>query len=385
VAKLKEIPVKKFHAVLVILILASTLITSPVQAQTPNAVVYAVLFYSPDCGHCHYVINETLPPLFAKYGDQLQIIGVDVTQPDGQALFLAALQKFGLEQGGVPFLVVGDVYLIGSGEIPEQFPLLIETYLAQGGMDWPDIPGLRETLGLSPAVTQTSPPLTALPDQPTPQTDPGPAATAQSVIPPSNLPNLTLTDDATWQEKFARDPAGNSLSVLVLLFMFAAAIWSVIEFRKQRKIKAPIKWSWDIPVLCLMGFGVAGYLAYVESAHVTAVCGPVGDCNTVQQSAYARLFGILPIGVLGLIGYITIALAWLTARYTKGQISNWSALALFVFSAFGTLFSIYLTFLEPFVIGATCAWCLTSAVLITIIMLLSLRPAKMAMGRLGRK
>ncbi|NQV07202.1 hypothetical protein HQ535_11680 [bacterium] len=31
----------------------------------------------------------------------------------------------------------------------------------------------------------------------------------------------------------------------------------------------------------------------------------------------------------------------------------------------GTAFSIYLTFLEPFVIGATCAWCLTSALVVT--------------------
>jgi uncharacterized membrane protein len=34
----------------------------------------------------------------------------------------------------------------------------------------------------------------------------------------------------------------------------------------------------------------------------------------------------------------------------------------------GTLFSVYLTFLEPFVIGATCAWCLTSAVVITLLL-----------------
>jgi uncharacterized membrane protein len=131
-----------------------------------------------------------------------------------------------------------------------------------------------------------------------------------------------------------------------------------------------------------VGFGVAGYLAYVETAHVTAVCGPVGDCNTVQQSAYARLFGILPIGVLGVAGYIAIAAAWLTARLTKGQAASWAALALLAFSGFGTLFSIYLTFLEPFVIGATCAWCLTSAFLITVIMILSIRPAKFAMEKL---
>ena len=39
-------------------------------------------------------------------------------------------------------------------------------------------------------------------------------------------------------------------------------------------------------------------------------------------------------------------------------------------TAGGVLFSIYLTFLEPFVIGATCAWCLSSAVIMTLLLLL---------------
>jgi uncharacterized membrane protein len=48
----------------------------------------------------------------------------------------------------------------------------------------------------------------------------------------------------------------------------------------------------------------------------------------------------------------------------------------------GTMFSIYLTFLEPFVIGATCAWCLTSAVLMTLLMLFSVKQGKYALDRL---
>ena len=46
----------------------------------------------------------------------------------------------------------------------------------------------------------------------------------------------------------------------------------------------------------------AGYLTYVETQLVQAVCGPVGDCNAVQSSSYARLFGVLPVGVLGASG-----------------------------------------------------------------------------------
>lgn len=357
---------KKIYIRLSILILVSLLITSPVQAQTTNAVVHAVLFYSPNCGHCHYVIENTFPPLQGQYGEQLQIVGIDVTQPEGQTLFLAALQAFGLEQSGVPFLVVGNVYLIGSADIPEQFPILIENYLAQGGVDYPDIPGLREALG----ITETDAP----PPDVAPASDPEALSTT-----------LPVPEGVPWQQKFARDPIGNSLSVVMLALMAAAAVWSVIEFRKLEKKKShPPQWNWYIPILCLLGFGVAGYLAYVETANVTAVCGPVGDCNTVQQSAYARLFGVLPIGVLGLMGYIAIAAAWLTARYSKGQTSNLSSLALLAFSGFGTLFSMYLTFLEPFVIGATCAWCLTSAFLITAILILSIHPAKAAFARLRK-
>jgi len=45
---------------------------------------------------------------------------------------------------------------------------------------------------------------------------------------------------------------------------------------------------------------------------------------------------------------------------------------------FGVLFSIYLTFLEPFVIGATCMWCLSSAVIMTGLLWLAVNPGKAA-------
>lgn len=145
--------------------------------------------------------------------------------------------------------------------------------------------------------------------------------------------------------------------------------------KKEKGASLKENWAWIIPLLSVIGFGVAGYLAYVETTQTTAVCGPVGDCNTVQQSEYARLFGFLPIGVLGLIGYVAILISWLVARYANGKAGRMASISLFLLSLFGTFFSIYLTFLEPFVIGATCAWCLTSALLMTILMLLTVQPA----------
>ena len=50
----------------------------------------------------------------------------------------------------------------------------------------------------------------------------------------------------------------------------------------------------------------------------------------------------------------------------------------------GVLFSIYLTFLEPFVIGATCLWCLSSATIMTLLFLLTLGPGVGAWKKLRK-
>jgi uncharacterized membrane protein len=97
----------------------------------------------------------------------------------------------------------------------------------------------------------------------------------------------------------------------------------------------------------------------------------VGNCNTVQQSQYATLFGILPIGVLGVMGYLFIIILWLARLLDMPKVKRILNLVLFGVTLFGILFSIYLTFLEPFVIGATCIWCLSSALIMTLLFLLA--------------
>ena len=122
---------------------------------------------------------------------------------------------------------------------------------------------------------------------------------------------------------------------------------------------------------------VAGYLAYVETQAVAAVCGPVGDCNAVQTSEFAYLFGI-PIGVLGVVGYLAILVIWAWGRWRVGETAMMAVVGM---SCFGVLFSIYLTYLEPFVIGAVCAWCLTSAVVMTLLLLVSVKAAVPQLAR----
>jgi len=296
-----------------------------VSANSPDEnVVQAVLFYSPACGHCHYVMTEVLPPLLEEYGDQLQIVGIDASTPDGFAVFQAAWTYFGLEDGsGVPFLVIGDQFLIGSEDIPEQLPGLINIYLAQGGVDLPPIPGLS-------ALVQT---LLTIETPTAQQTGDGSIGTTETsnpeiLVTPTPGVIISPMETLTLGERIARDPVGNSLAIIILCGMIITIGIAIVQFKKSHAAKPKHFSAWLIPLLCLVGLAVAGYLAYVESAHVEAVCGPVGDCNTVQQSDYARLFGVLPIGVLGMLGFIMILIAVMVQRNTKGRDSAYAALAI---------------------------------------------------------
>lgn len=127
-------------------------------AGADRAIVRAVLFFSPTCSHCHKVMTEDLPPLIEQYGDQLRIFEIDVSQPDGAHLYQAAVQRFNIprQRMKVPMLIVGRVVLVGSVEIPDRFPALVERSLASGGVEWPDVPGLHEAVPPEPAEAAQS-------------------------------------------------------------------------------------------------------------------------------------------------------------------------------------------------------------------------------------
>jgi uncharacterized membrane protein len=306
----------------------------------------AVLFYSPECPHCHTVMTESLPPLLARYGDQLQVAAVDVTTPEGQELYQAMVQRFQVpdERLGVPALVIGESVLVGSIEIPERLPALADAALARGGLPWPDIPGLAAQLEPPPTADTVSA------SRPLPADVP--AESAPSAAPP-----------------LLRDMPANALALVLLAAMVAAVAWAVRAWRHPRVGAA--RWrDLTVPALALAGLAIASYLTLVETALAPAVCGPVGNCAAVQQSAYASILGV-PVGALGMTAYAALLLAWAAEHLLRGRRAKLAGLALAGLAGAGTLFSIYLTFLEPFVIGATCMWCLTSAALMTALLWLA--------------
>jgi uncharacterized membrane protein len=352
-----------------------------------------------------------------EYGEQLQVVGIDTTQADGGQLYQATVEKFQIPSGrrGVPTLVIGEIVLVGSGEIPAQFPDLVQKHLAAGGLDWPDIPGLivevpteethpqdaeteaQEETEIPPQEIETAQMVTPSPTL-TPQdseTPPQETEAAQTATPPPTLtPQNTATSLPTdtpipvadqsvltigkenplpveETQNPPSDPVGTTLAAIILMGMLVAfgyTLWRLIANQPPLFQSVHIK-TWAVPLLSLIGLGVATYLAYVEITHIKAVCGPVGECNIVQSSPYARMLGV-PIAVWGLLNYVTLIVLWSVQRYTTGYLANASILALVGLTIWGTLFSIYLTWLEIFTIHAVCAWCLSSAIISTTLMLL---------------
>jgi uncharacterized membrane protein len=327
-------------------------------ASASGAVVHAVLFFSPTCTYCHKVMAEDLPPLVEKYKDQLEIVGIDTSQEVGMNLYQAMLAHLNVpdERVGVPSLVVGEQLLFGAIEIPERLPAIVEEGLKSGGIAWPAIPGLQEVLAAQANV------------------EPAPGQTQ------SQQTSTGSSSQPLFVQRFNQDPLANTIAVIVLVGMIAVLVSVGINYIKNSE--SPLfNWSnWTIPVLALIGMGVALYLSYVELSGTRAICGPVGNCNSVQESPYARLFGILPIGVMGVMGYAAILVGWALREYGPESVEDFFSLILWGGTMFGVFFSIYLTFLEPFVIGATCAWCITSAIIITLLLLATTGPAMQAIG-----
>ncbi len=126
---------------------------------------------------------------------------------------------------------------------------------------------------------------------------------------------------------------------------------------------------WTSGVLALLGIGVSGYLTYEKFSGGQLIClGGGQGCEIVQHSSYSQI-GPIPVAVLGLIGYLIFLVV--TALQLRSPLERRRMLAGLHFGlALGAfLYSVYLTYLELFVIYAICTWCVISAVLVTLILI----------------
>ncbi len=112
--------------------------------------------------------------------------------------------------------------------------------------------------------------------------------------------------------------------------------------------------------LSTLGVAVATYIAIADSGGGSPVClGGSHGCETVANSSYSHLAGI-NIAIFGILGYVLL----FVAAMTRGDAARMGGFAI---SLLGFGYSVYLTYLELFQIEAVCQWCVSSAIVMTLL------------------
>lgn len=124
----------------------------------------------------------------------------------------------------------------------------------------------------------------------------------------------------------------------------------------------------SITAISFIGLFDAFYLSAQKYLGTIPPCFITTGCDTVTRGPYSVLFGI-PLAYLGLLYYI--ALFFLSVLYFNTDKKLPTIKALNFISGFGFLFSIYLVYLQIFVIEALCIYCIISATTTTLIFILS--------------
>jgi len=109
-------------------------------------------------------------------------------------------------------------------------------------------------------------------------------------------------------------------------------------------------------VVALIGLADSIYLTIKHFTGEVVPCSIVEGCEQVLTSSYAEIFGI-PLAMFGAAAYFVAFSLALLAAY--GNRSMWRLFGVQTFLML--LFSVWLVYLQAYVIGAFCQFCLVSA------------------------
>lgn len=124
-------------------------------------------------------------------------------------------------------------------------------------------------------------------------------------------------------------------------------------------------------MLSMVGVADAGYITYEEIANVPSFCQniPGFDCGAVLNSPWAYI-GPIPLSVLGIFFYLTVLILsgyHLIAKKPHHLLTK----MLYLSAVSGFVFTLFLLYLQAFIIGAYCLYCIISAVTSVLIFLVT--------------
>jgi uncharacterized membrane protein len=126
-----------------------------------------------------------------------------------------------------------------------------------------------------------------------------------------------------------------------------------------------------VAALALAGIFISLYLTLYKIGLIGELSCTIGSCETVNTSKWSRFLG-LPVAAWGLLFYLDVFAVALVGTMRRFEFEPAISFVLVGEAAFGVLFSAWLTYLELGVIHAICIWCVTSACIVTLILLTSI-------------
>ncbi len=125
-----------------------------------------------------------------------------------------------------------------------------------------------------------------------------------------------------------------------------------------------------VAALALAGIFISIYLTLYKLGVIGELSCTIGSCETVNTSRWSVFLG-LPVAAWGLFFYIDVFVVALVGTMPRFGNEPLISIVLVAEAAIGVLFSAWLTYLELAVIHAICIWCVTSAVVVVLILLVS--------------
>ncbi len=142
------------------------------------------------------------------------------------------------------------------------------------------------------------------------------------------------------------------------------------RINNPRLDKTGLPLFWSSVILSILGAADSLYLLVYKLTGNNHMCLGNGGCHNVNFSPYSEIRGI-PVSVFGMSAYLAIlCILFLEGRLKIAKENG--PLAIFGISLGGFAFTIYLTYLEIYVINAICPFCVASAVIITLLFIMAI-------------
>ena len=129
------------------------------------------------------------------------------------------------------------------------------------------------------------------------------------------------------------------------------------------------KLFWAGFAAAVVGLLVSIYMTIYKLTSNNAMCLGSGGCSYVNSSRYSEIAGF-PVAGIGVIGFLALIVVMLLELRSAFFTENGPLLE-FGMSLVGVLYSAFLTYLEAYVIRYWCPFCVTSAIAILLVFIIS--------------